>query len=150
MKKPSPKRDTQYSDTKKNEGSKFNVHSMNKALDIGKQLVSTADSLVDLRKVVEKTKQTQIEADAEVAKAKEVTEQHRLNSVTKIAETLEKHASDCNLHEREMLRLQTERDNSASLNRQRERVLDKWLEDGQAGKAQLADQYRALTNEKKE
>jgi hypothetical protein len=49
-----------------------------------------------------------------------------------------------------MLRLQTERDNSVSLNRQRERVLDKWLEDGEASKAQLADQYRALTNEKKE
>jgi hypothetical protein len=150
MKKPPPKKDTKSSDTKKSEGSKFNAQSMNKILDIGKELVSTGASLIDLHKEGEKTKQTQIKADADVAKAKEVTEQHRLRAVTNIAETLQKHASECNLHEREMLRLQTERDNSVSLNRQRERVLDKWLEDGEASKAQLADQYRALTNEKKE
>jgi len=150
MKKPSPKKDTKSSDTKKSEGSKINVQSTNKILDIGKELVSTGASLVDLHKEVEKTKQTQIKADADVAKAKEVTEQHCLRAVTKIAETLQKRASDCNLHEREMLRLQTERDNSLSLNRQRERVLDKWLEDGETSKAQLADQYRALSNEKKE
>jgi hypothetical protein len=149
MKKPSPKNDTKNG-SKKNEGSKFNVQSMNKVLDIGKQLVSTGTSLVDLHTEMERTKQTQIKADADVAKAKEVTEQHRQRSRTDLAATFQKYASDCNLHEREMLRLQTERDNSASLNRQRERVLDKLLEDGEASKAQLADQYRALTNEKKE
>ena len=50
MKKPTPKQDAQKGDAKKDTGGKTNAQTLNKALDIGKSLVSTGSNLIDLGK----------------------------------------------------------------------------------------------------
>ncbi|GMG91429.1 MULTISPECIES: hypothetical protein [Cupriavidus] len=149
MKKPTPKQDAQKGDAKKETGGKTNAQTLNKALDIGKSLVSTGSNLIDLGKEVERTKQAQIKADAEVEGARQVTERHRLAANVAHDEIARRREKDNKDFQTEMARLAIERDDKASQNRMRESLIDGLVKDPGTTKAQIVDTYRALLNNDK-
>jgi hypothetical protein len=121
-------------------------NNIGKVLDIVKEVASTGNNLIDWGKEVQRTKQEEVKAYAQVAVAREATESDALDAEVRITEIHQRHFKDKMEHEQVMTGLQTKRENAASLNRQRERVLDKLLEDADKpeNKAQLATSYRAL------
>lgn len=137
MKKPTPKSDSR----KKDDASKH----LGKALDVAKAGMSTLTSVVDLGKEIQRTKQAQINAHAQITQAREETERTRLQADVDILAIHRDHHKDRMEHERELERLKGQRANDAALMRQRERVLDKLLDgDPRDNAPLLADSLRAL------
>lgn len=137
MKKPTPKSDSK----KKDDASKH----LGKALDVAKAGMSTLTSVVDLGKEIQRTKQAQINAQAQIIQAREKTSQAVINANVKITEILSDHSKARMDHEAKLKHLEIQRTNDAALMRQRERVLDKLLDgDPRDNAPLLADSLRAL------
>ncbi|GKT17145.1 hypothetical protein AVHY2522_14220 [Acidovorax sp. SUPP2522] len=141
MKKPVPKHDPK----KKGEASTpWNDKTVGKVLDVAKQGMSSIESLADLGKEVQRTKQIEIKATVQITQAVEKTEQTRINADRQIADIHRSHFKDRMEHEREMQRLNNQATNDAALIRQRDRVLDKLLDNPGDETPQLADSLRVL------
>lgn len=137
MKKPTPKSDSK----KKDDASKH----LGKALDVAKAGMSTLTSVVDLGKEIQRTKQAQINAYAQIIQAREETSQAVINANVKITDILSDHSKAKMAHEAELERLEIQRTKDAALMRQRDRVLDKLLDgDPRDNAPLLADSLRAL------
>ncbi|MBI3145237.1 MAG: hypothetical protein HYZ18_08260 [Pseudogulbenkiania sp.] len=144
MKKPGAKK----TESKKEEGSKVTSQVLGKVLDIGKELASTGNNLIDWGKEKERTKQVVAEASGKVAEAKETTRQVELDANVRITDIHRNHHKDVMDHEHAMARLHGEREDARARNRERERLLDKLLDEPQ-NQEQVAEQYRALIAEDK-
>lgn len=141
MKKPVPKNDPK----KKGEASTpWNEKTVGKVLDVAKQGMSSIGSIADLGKEVQRTKQIEIKAAVQITQAVEKTEQTRINASRQIADIHRSHFKDRMEHEREMQRLNNQATNDAALIRQRDRVLDKLLDNPGDETPQLADSLRVL------
>lgn len=141
MKKPTPKSDTK----KKSENSNpWTDKTVGKALDVAKEGMSSIGSLADWGKEVQRTKQAEIKATVEITQAVEKTTQTRIKAVTDIAAIQGNHFKDRMEHELEIQRLKNQREKDAALIRQRDRVLDKLLDNPGDNTHQLADSLRTL------
>lgn len=141
MKKPTPNSDPK----KKGEASNpWSEKTVGKVMDVAKEGMSTIGNLTDWGKEVQHTKQAHIQAHAQIVGAKEVTEQTRLRAEVDITSIHRDHHKDKMEHERELQRLKNQRENDAALMHQRDRVLDKLLDDPRDNTPQLADSLRAL------
>lgn len=141
MKKPVPKNDPK----KKGEaGTLWTEKTVGKALDVAKQGMSSIASIADLGKEVQRTKQVEINATVQITQAVEKTAQTRINADRQIADIHRSHFNDRMEHQREMLRLENQAKNDAELIRQRDRVLDKLLDNPGGDTLQLADTLRVL------
>lgn len=134
MKKPPEKK----SSSKKDEGIKVTGQMIGKVLDIGKELASTGNNLIGLAKEIQHTKVAAINANAKVMVAKEATATAGINAATEVTRIHSDNHKDKMGHELEMARLQMERENMTALNRQRERVLDKMLQETESNGTALA------------
>lgn len=139
MKKTEPKNTTQ----KKEESSKVSAQMLGKILDIGKVLASTSNNLVDLGKAKERTRQVVAEAHGKVAEAQEKTKQVEKDVNARITDIHRAHHQDVMVHELAMAKLQGEREDARARNSERERLLNKLLEEP-SNEEQVALQYRAL------
>lgn len=106
--------------------------------------MSSIGSLADWGKEVQRTKQAEIKATVEITQAVEKTTQTRIKADTDIAAIHRNHFKDRMEHEREIQRLKNQRENDAALIRQRDRVLDKLLDNPGDNTPQLADSLRVL------
>lgn len=118
---------------------------LGKALDVGKQALSTASDLAGLGQEIQRTRQAQINADRDVALAREETTRARMKAYENMA-TIDRDRENHRMtHECEMLRLQQQHQNNVALNAQRDRVLDKLLDgDPRDSAPQLAASLRTL------
>lgn len=141
MKKPAPKSDPK----KKGEASNpWTEKTVGKVMDVAKEGMSTIGSLADWGKEVQRTRQAEINAAAQITQAIENTEQARIKAGVDIAGIRRDHSNNIMEHECEMQRLKNQRDNDAALIRQRDRVLDKLLDNPGDNTPQLADSLRVL------
>lgn len=141
MKKPTPKSSPQK---KSKTDNVWSEKTAGKAMDFGKAGMSTIGDLADWGKEVQRTKQEYIKAQTQIAGAKEVTAQTRLRAEVDIMSIHRDHHKDKMEHERELQRLKNQRENDAALIHQRDRVLDKLLDNPEDNTPQLADSLRAL------
>ena len=139
MKKPAPKNTPQ----KRDATSIISNQMLGKILDIGKELASTRNNLVDLDKEKERTRQVVAEAHGKVAKAQEKTKQVEKDVNARITDIHRAHHQDVMEHELAMAKLQGEREDARARNSERERLLNKLLEEP-SNEEQVAQQYRAL------
>ena len=150
MKKPTPKQGTQKDESGKSTGGKTTVQTVNKVLDIGKNIVSVSRDLIDLGKEKEKTNQVRIKAEADIETARQITERHRLSANVAHNEIGRLREKDDKVFQTEMARLAIERDEKASQNRVRESLVKHLVQDSGVSKAQIVDTYQALlTNDQK-
>lgn len=139
MKKPEPKK----TPPKKEENSKISGQVLGKMMDIGKELASTGNNLIDWGKEKERTRQVVAGAHGKVAEAQEKTRQVEAEANARITGIHRDHHKDVMDHEHAMGKLQGEREDARARNRERERLLDNLL-DKPDNKEQVAEQYRAL------
>ncbi len=141
MKKPNPKNNSR---NKGEASSPWTEATIGKTLDVAKASMSSIGSLVDLGKEVQRTKQVEINAAVHIKQAVEKTEQTRIQAVKDTVAIQRDHFKDRMEHEREMQRLKDQREKDAALIRQRDRVLDKLLDNSEGNMPQLADSLRVL------
>jgi hypothetical protein len=140
MKKPGPKSDHKEGDSS-NRWSQTNV---GKALDLANKGMSTVGHVTDWAKEKQRTEQTRLKSQVQLTEAVEKTAQARIDADAKIFGVYRDHFKNEMDHKLEMQRLADERVNSAALIRQRDKVLDKLLDNPGDQPQQLADSLRAL------
>ncbi|MEW9678493.1 hypothetical protein [Pseudomonas sp. TE50-2] len=128
---------------KAGDSEKVTMKKLDQMADIAKAAISVTGKLADWGKQTSITKASIEASKARVRAAEEKTKQVTWNAVQKMSETDRLRQKDANEHDQAMARLQMEHEQMMTLDRERERVLDKILEEP-ASLDQLAHSYRAL------
>lgn len=149
MKKPGSRTTSTKKDDGTSTGNKNNSQIVGKALDLGKEALKTGGTVAELFKERQRTEQVRITTQGQVEQAKEVTRRAESQAKVDMASIYSDHLKDIRQHEREMYALETARTESANLNHQRERVLDKMLNEPASQEKLVETLYELIPADKK-
>lgn len=141
MKKAKPQKTA--SDEKAGGSEKIALKKLDQTIAIVKAGVTTAGKIADWGKQAEVSKASIEDSRARVLVAEEKTQQVAWDAAQKMREIDRLRLKDANEHTEAMARLQMEYEQMMTLDRERERVLDKMLEEP-TSLDELAHSYRAL------
>ncbi|EPG9352135.1 hypothetical protein IPC29_06600 [Pseudomonas aeruginosa] len=133
MKKPTPSQgksgDSEKLKMKELDVAKEAVKVRGEALKVAGEALKAVGKFSDWGKQAQITKAAVSASHAKIEEAREKTKQAELDAKAKIEETTRLRQKDAQSHTQEMAKLQLQYEQMISLNRDRERVLDKMLED---------------------
>jgi hypothetical protein len=142
MKKPEPKKTSPKTEST-GDSEKFRAQKFGHIADLTKAALNTAGKAMDWSKQADVTKAAIAESNAKIEAAREATAQVALKTIDEMDKTDRLRTQDAQDHQRKMAALKIDHDLMQSLNRDRERVLDRILEDSVSPEL-LAQNYRAL------
>lgn len=147
MKKPTPVKqksgDSEKLKMKELDVTKEAVKVRGEALKVGGEALKAVGKFADWGKQTQVTKAAVSASNAKIEDSREKTKQAALNANTKIEETNRLRQKDAQSHTQEMAKLQLQYEQMSSLNRDRERVLDKMLDEASSPEL-LLHSYCAL------
>lgn len=126
MKKPTPAKG------KSGDGEKLKIKELEVAKELAKggvEIVKLGGKFADLGKQVQITKAAVSQSSAKIEEAREKTRQTAIDAYARIEETRRLRQQETDKHKVEMAELQLRYEQMTSLNRDRERVLDRVLEE---------------------